>query len=159
MSHFVRSLMLSKKSNKAQTQMEHEEYYHLLGFNWGSTFLQNVGGLISDRISQTRSQQEAGGKHSHSTCRQFLAWLTLRPWRWRQYVPPKTLMEFCRITQCCIPEDSSTLHSHRFEHLKSKWNKLVPSAEHIVNRHRELNCRRQTELQLSQTDRHGGLRF
>jgi hypothetical protein len=39
--------------------------------------------------------------------RWFLAWLILRPLRWRQHVPPKA--DFQRTTRCYIPEDK-TLH-------------------------------------------------
>jgi hypothetical protein len=43
-------------------------------------------------------------------------WIFL-PWRWRQYVPPKTTVH-TRSTRCHIPEDG-ILHSHRHENLKS----------------------------------------
>jgi hypothetical protein len=39
--------------------------------------------LWDRRISLERKQQEAGGR----CC--FLAWLTLQPWRWSQYILPK----------------------------------------------------------------------
>jgi hypothetical protein len=47
-----------------------------------------------------------------ASCR-FLAWLTLRPWRWRRYVPPKYRIIW-RYTA-----ENKTLHTHRYENLSS----------------------------------------
>jgi hypothetical protein len=41
--------------------------------------------------------RQADCSASHLLSRRFLAWLILRPWRWRQHVPPKHRLAFSRL--------------------------------------------------------------
>jgi hypothetical protein len=48
--------------------------------------------LQGRRINQSRKQRKISAFHLLS--RWFLAWLILRPWIWRRYVPPKRPLHF-----------------------------------------------------------------
>jgi hypothetical protein len=60
---------------------------------WGTYCLH----LQGQRVSQARNQQEADGKQSSSHFCSLLGvftWLSLWPWRWSQYAPPKCQWAF-----------------------------------------------------------------
>jgi hypothetical protein len=69
----------------------------------GGTQLQ----LYGRRASQAKNQHEAGGKQSIIGCAcWFLAWLALRPWRWRRRVAPERWLIFNGLHGVrYIPED------------------------------------------------------
>jgi hypothetical protein len=48
--------------------------------------------LQGRRINWPRYQRESSAFHQLSSW--YLAWLILRPWRWRRYVPPKRRLAF-----------------------------------------------------------------
>jgi hypothetical protein len=51
----------------------------------------------------------------------FLAWLTLQPWRWRQYVPLTCQLTFTGL-HSIISQKIRSLHNHCCENLKSDIN-------------------------------------
>jgi hypothetical protein len=52
-------------------------------WHFGGTYYLNLQGR---RVSQARNQKEGGSM--------FLAWLSLRSWRWKRHVPPKRQLTF-----------------------------------------------------------------
>lgn len=67
----------------------------------------------------------------------FLAWLTLRHWRWKQYIPPKPWSNFTR-------PDGVTFHNKQlFSYLhpngwKYNWNPLTLPKTNVTNRNTAL---------------------
>jgi hypothetical protein len=46
-----------------------------------------------------------GRRVNQAACWQFLAWLTLRPWRWRLYIPLKGWVSFTRLQSVSLCTD------------------------------------------------------
>jgi hypothetical protein len=65
------------------------------------------GGTYRLHLQGRRISQASSACHLLSSW--FLAWLILRPWRWRRHAPPKRQLDFQLSTWRYIPEDR-TVH-------------------------------------------------
>jgi hypothetical protein len=70
------------------------------------------GGTLNLNFSGSKNKQGA----CHLLSRWLPAWLNIRRWRWRRYIPPKRRFTQ-RTTQRCFPQ-GITLHNHRCEDIK-----------------------------------------
>lgn len=79
---------------------------------------------VVDDYTKKSNQQGSGNKQNVTCFFWLLVWLSLWPWRWRQYVPPKH--RWTSASLCYIPEDN-ILHSDSCENLKSNinWDVIV----------------------------------
>jgi hypothetical protein len=92
--------------------------YHYLTIPWLYSLKQFFANVSEKHVASIFRVKEYA-KLCHLLSRWFLAWLILRPWRWRWHVPSKRLLTFNRLHGFLSKNIERTLHNHRHENFKT----------------------------------------
>jgi hypothetical protein len=95
------SLNISQPSGPSQT-VNRDNFYHLLGCN--AVYSGRSPPMFQSNVlrpsSESKSKRSKKPARSRLTAIWFLSWSTIRPWRWRQCVPPKRWWTWLQSVAC-----------------------------------------------------------